>query len=498
MTTEPAAASTASVAASAPGASSAPGAGLDEAVDAYLRETRERRLAEYTEFLRIPSISALPENAGDCRAAAEWLARRLEAIGLEHVEVSETGGHPIVYADWLHAEPVHAAPAGQVARATATTAVVYGHYDVQPVDPLDEWTSPPFEPVIVGDRILARGASDDKGNIAIILQAADALLKTRGALPINVRFVFEGEEESSSVHLDPWLAANTQRLTGDVALICDAGFFAGNVPAITTALRGIAYIQIDVAGPFQDLHSGSFGGIVANPANALAQIIASLKGPDGRILVPGFYDDVVPLGPEARMAFADLPFDEPKATKMLGVTEFVGEPGYTTLERRAGRPTLDVNGIWAGFQGEGGKTIIPGRAHAKVSCRLVANQDPDRIIALLRAHIATVTPKGVTVEVHDLGTGRPSFSPIDLPANKALARSMAAVFGREPVYVMEGGSIPFVAAFETLLHLPVVIMGFVPPDGNFHAPNEWMHLGNFEAGIRTMARFWDELATLPG
>jgi acetylornithine deacetylase/succinyl-diaminopimelate desuccinylase-like protein len=488
MTTEPAAASTEPAA-----ASTEPAAGPDTAVDAYLRETRERRLADYVEFLRIPSISALPDHAGDCRAAAEWLAGRLEAIGLEHVEVSETGGHPIVYADWLHAAP----PAGQTTTAAATTAVVYGHYDVQPVDPLDEWTSPPFEPVIVGDRILARGASDDKGNITIIVQAAEALLKTRGLLPINVRFVFEGEEESSSVHLDPWLAANAHRLTGDVALICDAGFFAGNLPAITTALRGIAYVQIDVTGPFQDVHSGAFGGIVANPANALAQIIASLKGPDGRILVPGFYDDVDPLSPDARAAFAKLPFDETAATKMLGVTESVGEPGYTTLERRAGRPTLDVNGIWGGFQGEGSKTIIPGRAHAKVSCRLVANQDPSRIIALLHDHIAKVTPPGVTVEVHDLGTGRPSFSPIDLPANKALARAMADVFGREPVYVMEGGSIPFVAAFETLLHLPVVIMGFCPPDGNFHAPNEWMHLANFESGIRTMVRYWDELASLP-
>jgi len=457
---------------------------VDPAIDSFLASTHARRLDEYVEFLRIPSISALPEHEVDCRAAAAWVGDRLRAIGLENVEVSETAGYPIVYADWLHAEG-------------APTAVVYGHYDVQPVDPLDEWASPPFSPVIVGDRVLARGASDDKGNIAIILQAAEALLATRGHLPINLRFVFEGEEESSSASLEPWLAANRDRLGGDVALICDSGFFAGNVPAVTVALRGIMYAQIDVTGPFQDVHSGVYGGMVANPANALAAIVAALKGPDGRILIPGFYDEVLPLGPADRAAFAALPFDEDAARAALGVTELVGESGYTTLERRAGRPTLDVNGIWGGFQGEGSKTIIPGRAHAKVSCRLVANQDPDAIFERFRAHVEAVAPPGVRVSVECLGTGRPSYSPIDLPANQALARSLRAVFGQEPVFIREGGSIPFVATFETLLGLPVVIMGFTPPDGNFHAPNEWMDLANFENGIRAMVRYWEELATIP-
>jgi len=460
------------------------GAVVDPAIDDFLASTRARRLDEYVEFLRIPSISALPEHEADCRAAATWVGDRLRAIGLENVEVSETAGYPIVYADWLHAEG-------------APTAVVYGHYDVQPVDPLDEWASPPFSPVIVGDRVLARGASDDKGNIAIILQAAEVLLATRGRLPINLRFVFEGEEESNSASLEPWLAANLDRLGGDVALICDSGFFAGNVPAVTVALRGIMYAQIDVTGPFQDVHSGVYGGMVANPANALAAIIAALKGPDGRILIPGFYDEVLPLGPADRAAFAALPFDEDAARAALGVTDLVGEPGYTTLERRAGRPTLDVNGIWGGFQGEGSKTIIPGRAHAKVSCRLVANQDPDAIFERFRTHVEAVTPPGVRVSVECLGTGRPSYSPIDLPANQALARSLRAVFGQEPVFIREGGSIPFVATFETLLGLPVVIMGFTPPDGNFHAPNEWMDLANFENGIRAMVRYWEELATIP-
>jgi acetylornithine deacetylase/succinyl-diaminopimelate desuccinylase-like protein len=455
----------------------------DEAIEVYLVRSHDRRLADYVEFLRIPSISALPEHAADCRRAADWLAERLGAAGLEHVEVSETGGHPIVYADWLH--------------AAGPTAIVYGHYDVQPVDPESEWRSPPFEPALVGDRILARGASDDKGNVTIILQAAEAVLATHGSFPINLRFVFEGEEESSSIHLDPWLEANQERLRGDVALICDSGFFAGNLPAITVSLRGLMYAQIDVIGPFQDLHSGQYGGIVANPANALAGIIASLKDPDGRVQIPGFYDDVVPLTADDRAAFAALPFDEEAAREALGVRELVGEIGYSTLERRAGRPTLDVNGMWSGFRGEGSKTIIPGVAHAKVSCRLVANQDPERIFARLVDHVRAVTPPGVTVDIHNLGVGRPSLTPMDSPANQALARAIRAVLGRDPLYMREGGSIPFVATFETLLRLPVVIMGFMPPDGNFHAPNEWMDLGNFEAGIRTMIRYWDELATLP-
>jgi acetylornithine deacetylase/succinyl-diaminopimelate desuccinylase-like protein len=452
-------------------------------LEAQLGSTRARRLADYLELLRIPSISALPEHAADCQAAAEWLAEHLRAAGLEHVEVSQTGGHPIVYADWLHAPG-------------APTAVAYAHYDVQPVDPLDEWRRPPFEPVVDGDRVFGRGASDDKSSCAILVQTAEAVLAARGRLPLNVRFVFEGEEESTSAHLEPWLAANLDRLAGDVALICDSGFFAGNLPAITIGLRGIMYAQIDVTGPFQDVHSGSYGGIVANPANTLADIISALKDRDGTIAIPGFYDEVVPLDAAARAAFAALPYDEPAARAELGVGAFVGEPGYTALERKAVRPTLDVNGIWGGFQGEGSKTIIPGRAHAKVSCRLVANQDPDRIFERFRDHVRAVTPPGVTVEVTCLGTGRPTLTSPDLPAAQALARALEAEFGRPPLYIYEGGSIPFVATFEELLHLPVVVMGFTPPDGNFHGPNEWMDLVNFEAGIRAMARFWDELALL--
>jgi acetylornithine deacetylase/succinyl-diaminopimelate desuccinylase-like protein len=453
----------------------------DAALEAHLDATRAHRLARYLDFLRIPSISTLPAHASDCRAAAEWLAAELTTAGLDHVEVCETGGHPIVYADWLGAPG-------------APTVVAYGHYDVQPVDPLDAWTSPPFEPAVVGDRVLARGAGDDKANVAILVQAAATLLATRGALPVNLRFVFEGEEEASSEHLEPWLLANRDRLGGDVALISDVGFFDGNRPAITVGLRGIMYAEVEVVGPFQDVHSGQYGGAIANPANALAEIIAALKGPDGRIRIPGFYDDVVPLDEADRAAFAALPFDEEAFAASIGVPALVGETGYTALERRGARPTLDVCGIWGGFTGEGSKTIIPGRAGAKISCRLVAGQDPDRIYERFTAFVRAIAPPGVRVEVRLLGVGRPSRTAIDAPATQAAARALEAQFGVPPVYVREGGSIPFVATFEGVLGLPVTLFGFVPPDGNYHAPNEWMDLRNYEGGVRTFIRFWDELA----
>jgi acetylornithine deacetylase/succinyl-diaminopimelate desuccinylase-like protein len=456
----------------------------DPAVDSFLDESHDRRLDAWKELLRIPSVSALPEHAADCRRAAEHVADTFRRIGMEHVEISDTGGHPIVYADWLHAEG-------------APTAVAYAHYDVQPVDPVNEWRHPPFEPDIQENRIYARGASDDKSSVGILSQAAEALIATRGSLPINLRFVFEGEEETTSEHLEPWLAANRERLGADVAFICDSGFFAGNIPAVTVAIRGIMYAQIDVRGPFQDVHSGSYGGAIENPANALARIIAGLKDAEGRVLIPGFYDDVVPLSDADREAYSALPFDEEAFRASLEVPALVGEPGYSVLERRSGRPTLDVNGIWGGFQGEGSKTIIPGSAHAKVSSRLVANQDPDRIFAALRDHVLRIAPPGVTVEVRDLGSGRATATPIDDPWTQAAARAIGETFGREAVFIREGGSIPFVAAFETLLGLPVVILGFTPPDGNFHAPNEWMDLANFEGGVRSMVRYWDDLATKP-
>jgi acetylornithine deacetylase/succinyl-diaminopimelate desuccinylase-like protein len=456
----------------------------DAALVAYLAQTRDARLESYKSFLRIPSISALPQHADDCRAAADWLVDALTEAGLEHAEAIETGAHPVVYADWLHA-------------ADGPTVLAYGHYDVQPVDPLDEWSSPPFEPVVVGERILARGAADDKGQVHAHMMAAGAMLATEGRLPVNVKYVFEGDEESSSDHLAEWLTAQRERLAADVAVISDTGFFQGNLPAITISLRGIMYAQIDVVGTAADLHSGTYGGVVQNPANALAQIIAALKGPDGRVRIPGFYDDVVALTDADRAALAAMPFDEAEYQHLLGLPTLVGEVGYTTLERRGARPTLDVNGLWGGFTGEATKTIIPASAHAKVSCRLVVDQDPDRIFEAFEEYVAEITPPGVTVTVEKLGAGRPSLTPMDHPATQAAARALEATFGRAPVYKRNGGSIPACASFNSILGLPVVLLGFTPPDDNAHAPNEWMDLNNYETSIRTIARMWNELAALP-
>jgi acetylornithine deacetylase/succinyl-diaminopimelate desuccinylase-like protein len=455
----------------------------DPTLETHLDATRDDRLASLMAFLRIPSISALPEHAGDVRRAAEWLGGALEEAGLEHVEVSPTDGHPIVYADWLHA-------------ADAPTVLVYGHYDVQPVDPLDEWTSPPFEPRLDGDRLVGRGTADDKGQIHAHVSAAGALLATRGRFPINVRYVFEGEEESSSLHLDRWLADNRHRLAADAAIISDTGFFDGNIPAITVALRGLMYAQIDVALSTVDLHSGGYGGTVHNPAVALAQIIASLKGPDGRVRIPGFYDNVAELTPAERAAIAELPFDEDEYREKIGVSTLVGETGYSTLERRSIRPTLDVNGIWGGFQGDGAKTVIPARAHAKVSTRLVAHQDPQDIFDKLEAYVAEIAPPGVEVTVRELGLGRPSLTPIDHPVTQAAARAIEATFGRAPVYIREGGSIPVAASFESILGLPVVLEGFSQPDERAHAPDEWLDMGNYEGAIRAIVATFDEIAGL--
>jgi acetylornithine deacetylase/succinyl-diaminopimelate desuccinylase-like protein len=456
----------------------------DAALEAHLVATREGRYESFKDFLRIPSVSALPEHKGDIRTAAGWLVAALTRAGIDHAEVAETTGNPVVYADWLHAPG-------------APTVLVYGHYDVQPVDPVDLWTSPPFEPAIVDGRILARGVADDKGHIHGHLMAAQALIATRGRLPVNVKYLFEGEEEVSSPNLAPWLEANRERLAADVVIISDTGFFEGNLPAITVGLRGMMYAQIDVTGTPVDVHSGGYGGVIENPANALARIITSLKGPDGRIRIPGFYDDVVPLTAEEREAVAALPFDEEEYRERVGVPALVGEVGFSVLERKGARPTLDVNGIWGGFTGEGSKTIIPAHAHAKVSCRLVTAQDPDHIFEALRDYVAEVAPPGVTVSVQLLGTGRPSLTPQDHPMTQAAARALEATFGRPPVFVREGGSIPICASFETILGLPVVMVGFSQPDEHAHAPNEWLDLDNYETGIRMFARLWDEVAALP-
>jgi acetylornithine deacetylase/succinyl-diaminopimelate desuccinylase-like protein len=454
-------------------------------LEAFLDAGRTRRIERWQAFVRIPSVSTQPEHADDCRRAATWLADDLSTAGLEHVAVEETGGHPIVYGDWLHA-------------AGAPTVIAYGHYDVQPADPIDLWETPPFEPVLLGDRMFGRGAEDNKSCVQMHVRALEAVLATRGSLPVNIKVVVEGEEESGSSHLDGWLAANRERLAADVAVISDTDFFDGNRPAICLGVRGLVGFEIQVRGPNRDLHSGAYGGAVQNPVNALCEIVAALKGPDGRIAAPGFYDDVVELSPDERAAMAALPFDEDEYRSSLGVSELFGERRYSTVERKTGRPTLDVNGIWGGYTGEGVKMIVPAEAHAKVSCRLVPNQDPGRVYESLRAFVAEVTPPGVEVTMIATGEGLPSSTPIDHPATRAAARAIEATFGVAPLYYRAGGSVPVTASFGSLLGLPVVLLGFAPPDSRAHAPNEFMDLHNFETGIRTIARCWDEMAVALG
>jgi acetylornithine deacetylase/succinyl-diaminopimelate desuccinylase-like protein len=454
------------------------------AVDAYIDRTQQERLDDYRAFLEIPSISALSEHREDMLRAAEFVADHARASGLQNVEVSPTPGHPIVYADWLHAEG-------------APTVLVYGHYDVQPVDPLDLWVRPPFQPRVEDGRIYARGAADDKGQVHLHLWAARAWLETSGRLPVNVRYVFEGEEESGSVHFDDWLRSNRQRLGADLAVISDTGFFEGNLPAICIGLRGLMYAQVDVTMAPLDLHSGGFGGNVQNPAIALAKIVAALKTDDGLVDVPGFYDEVRPITERDHDEFARLPLDDREYAARIGVTELFGEPGFLAVEREGARPTLDVNGIWGGFQGEGSKTIIPAHAHAKLSCRLVADMDPQRTFELVRDRILAVAPRGVTVQVGLINTGMWSLTGIDHPAMQAAARVLEEVFGQRPLYVRGGGSIPAAASFSSMLGLPVVLLGFANPDDQAHAPNESMVLANYHGGTHVIAHYWQALSSTP-
>lgn len=452
-----------------------------EAVEDYLQRTAGERLEELKAFLRIPTIGVLSEHDEDVRAGAEWIAARMREIGLEHVEVSPTAGHPVVYADWLHAED-------------APTVVVYAHYDVQPADPLELWVRPPFEPRVEDGRIYARGAADDKGQVHLHLWAARAWLATQGRLPVNVRYVIEGEEEAGSPHFEAWLRSNRERLAGDVVVVTDTGFYEGNHPALTVSLRGNVYVQLDVTGPAQDLHSGGFGGMVQNPANALVRILASLRDGEGRVTVPGFYDEAPVLSDAEREEFARLPFDESAFADAIGVPELFGEPGYGPLERKGMRPTLDICGMWAGFTGEGSKTIIPAHAHAKVSCRLAPGMDPARTFERVRAAVMAVDVPGVRVEVTQLDEMWPFVVSPDHPAARTAAACLREVFGAEPYFVYEGGSIGAVASFDRVLGLPIVMLGFTNPDDNAHSPNESLVLANYEGGARTVARYWEALA----
>jgi acetylornithine deacetylase/succinyl-diaminopimelate desuccinylase-like protein len=452
-----------------------------EAIEAYLAESAGERLEDLQDFLRIPTIGSLAEHAHDTVRGAEWIAGRMRDIGLQNVEVSPTGGNPVVYADWLHADG-------------APTVVVYAHYDVQPVDPLDLWVRPPFEPRVENGRIYARGAADDKGQIHLHLWAARAWLATQGHLPLNVRYVIEGEEEDGSPNFRAWLEANRQRLSADLVVVTDTGFYEGNHPALTVSLRGNTYFQLDVTGPDQDLHSGGLGGMVQNPANALIRILASLRDGEGRITVPGFYDEAPHLGEAERAEFARLPFDEDAFARGIGVPELFGEPEYTPLERKGMRPTLDVCGMWAGFTGEGSKTIIPAHAHAKFSCRLAPGMDPARTFERVRDAIMAVEVPGVEVELRQLDEMWPFVVSPEHPAARTAAACLKEVFGQDPYLIYEGGSIGAVADFDRVLGLPIVLLGFTNPDDNAHSPNESLVLANYEGGARTVARYWQALA----
>lgn len=446
----------------------------------YYRQHQDEFLEGLKAWLRIPSISTLPEHAADVRRAAEFVRDALAAAGLEHAELIEGDGHPLVYADWLGA-------------AGKPTFLLYGHYDVQPPDPLEEWKSPPFQPEVRDQNIYARGASDDKGQTWILLKAVEGWLKTRGSLPVNVRFLIEGEEESGGGHISAYVASRPARLAADAAIICDTEMFAPGLPTICVGLRGIVYAEIDVRGASHDLHSGVYGGVAPNPIQAIAELLCALKDRDGRIRIPGFYDRVLPPRPQEKAAWERLPFDiEKYRDHELGVRELVGEPGYTVFERLWARPTFEVHGIRGGFTGEGAKTVIPARAVAKVSMRLVADQRPEEAAGQLARAVAEACPRGVTAEVRILHSAAPSLVDPDNRFIRAAAEALTETFGRETVFIRSGGSIPIVGLFQQHLGIPSVLMGFGLPDDNLHAPNEKFHLPNLWRGIEAVARFLEK------
>ncbi|MFJ5769432.1 dipeptidase [Psychrobacillus sp. NPDC093180] len=453
------------------------------ALNNYFTEKREAHLEELKQFLRIPSISSLSEHKADMQKGAEWLADSCTKAGLENVIIDKTNGHPVVYADWLHAEG-------------KPTILVYGHYDVQPVDPLNLWESEPFEPEVRDNKLFARGASDDKGQVFMHVKAVEALLQTEGALPVNVKFLIEGEEEVGSPNLEAYIEENKANLAADVIVISDTGMQGPGQPAVCYGLRGLCGVQIDVKGAKGDLHSGLYGGGVQNSIHALVSVLDSFRDAEGTIQVEGFYENVRPLLDEEREAYKALGFDEEELKKEVGVEELFGEKGFSHLERVWARPTLEVNGVFGGFSGEGIKTVLPSEAGAKITCRLVPDQDPDEIVAKLKAHIEKNKPTGVTVTVTEFDKGKPFITPFDHPAIQAAGRSYEKVYHVPTAYTRGGGSIPIVAAFDEILGLPVVLMGFGLSSENFHAPNEHFHLENFDQGLRVIGDYYYELADL--
>jgi len=455
---------------------------MDKILD-FINVNRDRYVDELKTLLAIPSVSALPAHKGDVRACAEWCAAEMRRVGMDNVRLVETPGNPIVRGDWLGAPG-------------APTILFYGHYDVQPVDPLNLWESPPFQATVRDGEIYARGAADDKGQVFMHFKAIEAHLTQHGRLPVNMKIVIEGEEEVGSEHLDDFVRAHKDELASDVVVISDSAMFARGVPSICYGLRGLVYCQIDLRGSATDLHSGSFGGAVANPGFVLAQMIAQMKDRGGRIKIPGFYDDVRPLREEEQQAWTALPFNERTYRKDFGIPKLFGESGYTTLERTWARPTLEVNGLLSGFVGEGAKTVLPAVAMAKISMRLVPDQDPDKIAELFRAYVEKLTPKTVELTFTRMHGGKPWMTAYDNPYVQAAARAIEKGFGQKPVFTREGGSIPVVSTFDEQLGVPAVLFGVGLPDENAHAPNEKLDLGNFHNGVIASAFLYDEIGRL--
>ncbi len=453
-----------------------------QAVQSYIQTHRQRFLDELLDFLRIPSISADTKYKEDVLRAAGWLSQELKRIGMDGVEIIPTKGHPVVYAE-------------KQVSADYPTILVYGHYDVQPPDPLNLWNSPPFEPVIRDEKIWARGSCDDKGQLYMHVKAIESMLATN-QLPCNVKLMFEGEEEVGSSNLGSFLEANKARLGADVILVSDTSIIANDVPSITTGLRGLSYVEVEVTGPNKDLHSGVYGGAVANPVNVLCQMIASLHDENRHITIPGFYEDVDIVPEEERRQMNMAPFDEADYKRELNVQDLMGEKGYTTLERTSIRPTLDVNGIWGGYIGEGAKTVLPSKASAKISMRLVPHQDADTITALFTRHFTSIAPPSVRVKVTPHHGGQAAVTPTDTMEYKAAYKAMEKTFGKAPLPQRSGGSIPIVALFEQVLGVKTVLLGFGLDSDDIHSPNEHYGLFNFYKGIETIPYYFHYYAEM--
>jgi len=447
----------------------------------FAKNNKAQYIEELKEYLRIPSISTLEEHKGDIEKCSKFVASKLSDAGMTEVKLFSTEGHPIVYAEWMKAPG-------------KPTVLIYGHYDVQPVDPLELWKNNPFEPVIKSGKIYARGANDNKGQNFVHIKSAEAFLKTKGELPLNVKFLIEGEEEIGSENLGKFLKKNQKLLKCDAVLISDTSMYAPGIPTINYGLRGLAYMEVEVTGPNRDLHSGSFGGGIANPINELAKIISKLQDNNGKIAIPDFYKDVKPLSKKDRENYKNLNFSDVELMKEYGVDELKGEKGYSTLERLSGRPTLDCNGIVGGFTGEGAKTVLPSKASAKISMRLVPDQNPKEIAKLFAKYVYSIAPKSVKVKVKDLHGGFPIVMSLEDKAIEAGAKAVAKAFGKETVYTREGGSIPIVVEFSKQLKAPVVLMGLGLETDNIHSPNEHFWLKNFELGILSSIYFLDEFA----